>query len=221
MIRVAIVEDDPLIRAGVAAVLGAEADLRVVGQGADGDEAAALVEATHPDVLVMDLRMPRLDGIEATRLVCAGECAPPVLLLTTFDGDPDVVRALRAGAAGYVLKRHPDDLAPAVRRVAEGEVWLDPAVAGQVLAALASLPTPGAPGAVVAALTAREREVLALLAEGLSNAELADRLFLGIGTIKTHISRILFKTGCRDRAQATALAFTSGLVIVHRVRPTR
>lgn len=214
MIRVAIVEDDPLIRAGVAAVLGSEADLSVVGQGSDGDEAGALVEACRPDVLMMDIRMPRLDGIEATRAVCATDAAPPVLLLTTFDGDPDVVAALRAGAAGYVLKRHPDDLAPAIRRVADGEVWLDPAVAGQVLAALASLPVSGSPSVVVAGLTAREREVLALLAEGLSNTELAERLFVGVGTIKTHISRILFKTGCRDRAQATALAFTSGLVVV-------
>ena len=214
MIRVAIIEDDALIRAGVAAVLGAEADLSVAGQGADGDEAVALVEACRPDVLVMDIRMPRLDGIAATRAVCATDTAPPVLLLTTFDGDPDVVAALRAGAAGYVLKRHPDDLAPAIRRVADGEVWLDPAVAGQVLAALASLPVSGSPGVVVAGLTAREREVLTLLAEGLSNAELAARLFVGAGTVKTHISRILFKTGCRDRAQATALAFTSGLVVV-------
>ncbi len=215
MIRVAIVEDDPLIRAGVAAVLDAEADLTVVGQGADGDEAAALVETRRPDVLVMDIRMPRLDGVEATRVVCSGDGAPPVLLLTTFDNDPDVLRALRAGAAGYVLKRHPDDLAPAIRRVAEGEVWLDPAVAGQVLAALSSLPVPGSPGVLVCGLTAREREVLALLAEGFSNVELAERLFVGVGTVKTHISRILFKTGCRDRAQATALAFTSGLVVVH------
>ena len=120
--------------------------------------------------------------------------------------------ALRAGASGYLLKRNPDDLPTAIRRVHDGEVWLDPAVAGQVLAALAAHPRAGAPGALIGVLTAREREVLALLADGLSNAELADRLFVGIGTIKTHVSRILFKTGCRDRAQATALAFTSGLV---------
>jgi DNA-binding NarL/FixJ family response regulator len=140
--------------------------------------------------------------------------APPVLILTTFDGDPDVLQALRAGASGYLLKRNPDDLPAAIRRVHEGEVWLDPAVAGHVLAALAALPQPGVPSSRVEVLTAREREVLALLAEGLSNAELAQRLFVGEGTIKTHMSRILFKTGCRDRAQATALAFTSGLVRV-------
>ena len=214
MIRVAIVEDDPLIRAGVAAVLDAQPDLTVVGQAPDGADAVALVTACRPDVVVMDIRMPGLDGVAATRAVCATDAAPPVLLLTTFDGDPDVVLALRAGAAGYVLKRHPDDLAPAIRRVADGEVWLDPAIAGQVLAALASLPVPGSPSLLVAGLTAREREVLTLLAEGLSNAELAARLFVGAGTVKTHISRILFKTGCRDRAQATALAFTSGLVVV-------
>lgn len=112
-----------------------------------------------------------------------------------------------------MLKRNVDDLAPAIRRVADGEVWLDPAVAGRVLAAVVALPRPGSPDALVATLTPREREVLALLAEGLSNAELAERLFVGVGTVKTHLSRILFKTGCRDRAQATALAFTSGLVV--------
>lgn len=137
----------------------------------------------------------------------------PVLILTTFDGDPQVLQALQAGASGYVLKRNVDDLAPAIRRVADGEVWLDPAVAGRVLAAVVALPRPGSPDALVATLTPREREVLALLAEGLSNAELAERLFVGVGTVKTHLSRILFKTGCRDRAQATALAFTSGLVV--------
>ena len=212
MITVAIVEDDPLIRAGIAALVGAQPDLSVAGQAADGDEAVALVTATAPDVLLMDVRMPRLGGIDATRAVCAGELAPPVLILTTFDGDPDVLQALRAGASGYLLKRNPDDLPAAIRRVHEGEVWLDPAVAGHVLAALAALPQPGVPSSRVEVLTAREREVLALLAEGLSNAELAQRLFVGEGTIKTHMSRILFKTGCRDRAQATALAFTSGLV---------
>lgn len=214
MTRVAIVEDDPLIRAGVAAVLDAQPDLHVVGQAADGDEAVALVDGCRPDVMVMDIRMRRLDGVAATRAVCATEAAPPVLMLTTFDGDPDVLRALRAGASGYVVKRNLEDLAPAIRRLAAGEVWLDPAVAGHVLAALAAVPTPGTPRGAVAALTPREREVLALLADGLSNAELARRLFVGEGTIKTHISRILFKTGCRDRAQATALAFTSGLVVV-------
>lgn len=212
-IRVALVEDDPLIRAGIAAVLTACPDLDVVGQACDGDEAAALVEACRPDVLVLDIRMARLDGVAATRLVCAAADAPPVLILTTFDGDPQVLQAPQAGASGYVLKRNVDDLAPAIRRVADGEVWLDPAVAGRVLAAVVALPRPGSPGALVAALTPREREVLALLAEGLSNAELARRLFVGVGTVKTHLSRILFKTGCRDRAQATALAFTSGLVV--------
>lgn len=214
MTRVALVEDDPLIRAGVAAVLSAEPDLDVVGLVADGDEAVGVVTAARPDVLVMDLRMPRLDGVTATRAVCALPDAPPVLVLTTFDGDPDVLLALRAGASGYLLKRNVGDLARAVRQLAAGETWLDPAVAGQVLAALAALPVPGSPDAVVARLTGREREVLALLAQGLSNAELAQRLYVGVGTIKTHVSRILFKTGCRDRAQATALAFTSGLVVV-------
>lgn len=212
MITVAIVDDEPLIRAGIAAVIDAHPDLSVVGQAADGDEAAALVQRTRPDVMLMDLRMTRLSGIEAARAVCAADPAPPVLMLTTFDGDPDVLDALRAGASGYVLKRNPDQLPAAIRHVHAGEVWLDPAVAGHVLAALAAQPRPGLPDALVGLLTAREREVLALLADGLSNHEMAQRLFVGVGTIKTHMSRILFKTGCRDRAQATALAFTSGLV---------
>lgn len=212
MISVAIVEDEPLIRAGIAALVDAQPDLHVVGTATDGDEAVALVARTCPDVLLMDIRMQRTSGIEATRAVCAGEPAPPVLILTTFDGDPEVLQALRAGASGYLLKRNPDDLPTAVRRVHDGDVWLDPAVAGHVLAALAALPRAGAPGTLVGLLTAREREVLALLAEGLSNGEMAERLFVGVGTVKTHMSRILFKTGCRDRAQATALAFTSGLV---------
>lgn len=212
MISVAIVEDEALIRAGIAALVDVQPDLQVVGQATDGDEAVALVERTRPDVLLMDIRMQRTGGIQATRAVCAGEPAPPVLIMTTFDGDPEVLEALRAGASGYLLKRNPDDLPTAIRHVHDGDVWLDPAVAGHVLAALAALPRAGVPGTLVGQLTAREREVLALLAEGLSNAEMAQRLFLGIGTIKTHMSRILFKTGCRDRAQATALAFTSGLV---------
>ena len=211
-IRVAVVEDDPLIRAGVAALVNAQHDMEVTGLATDGDEAPALVADTRPDVVLMDIRMSRVGGIDATRALCAADPAPPVLILTTFDGDPEVLDALRAGASGYLLKRNPDDLPTAIRRVHDGEVWLDPAVAGQVLAALAAHPRAGAPGALIGVLTAREREVLALLADGLSNAELADRLFVGIGTIKTHVSRILFKTGCRDRAQATALAFTSGLV---------
>ena len=212
MISVAIVEDEALIRAGIAALVDVQPDLQVVGQATDGDEAVALVERTRPDVLLMDIRMQRTGGIQATRAVCAGEPAPPVLIMTTFDGDPEVLEALRAGASGYLLKRNPDDLPTAIRHVHDGDVWLDPAVAGHVLAALAALPRAGVPGTLVGQVTAREREVLALLAEGLSNAEMAQRLFLGIGTIKTHMSRILFKTGCRDRAQATALAFTSGLV---------
>ncbi len=212
MIRVGVVEDDPLIRGGIVALINAEPDLQVAGQATDGDEAAELVTSANPDVLLMDIRMSRVNGIEATRAVCAVEPAPPVLILTTFDGDPDVLDALRAGASGYLLKRNPADLPAAIRRVHDGEVWLDPAVAGQVLAALAAHPRAGNPGVLIGVLTPREREVLALLADGLNNAELAERLFVGVGTIKTHISRILFKTGCRDRAQATALAFTSGLV---------
>ncbi|MFZ1411889.1 MAG: response regulator transcription factor [Micropruina sp.] len=214
MIRAVVVDDDTLIRSGIVAILSGQPDIEVIGQAPDGLAGVAMVTALAPDVVVMDIRMPGMTGVEATRTICAGGVAPPVLILTTFDGDPDVLDALRAGASGYLLKRSPADLPEAVRRVVAGDVWLDPGIAGQILAALSATPRAGTPSAQVAMLTAREREVLALLAEGLSNAEIAQRLFVGPGTVKTHMSRILFKTGCRDRAAATALAFTSGLVIV-------
>lgn len=214
MIRLVVVDDDTLIRSGIIAILSAQPDMEVIGHAPDGAAGVSLVADLAPDVVVMDIRMPGMTGVEATRAICASGVAPPVLILTTFDGDPDVLDALRAGASGYLLKRSPGDLPAAVRRVVAGDVWLDPGIAGQILAALSATPRTGSPSAQVAMLTAREREVLTLLAEGLSNAEIADRLFVGAGTVKTHMSRILFKTGCRDRAQATALAFTSGLVVV-------
>jgi DNA-binding NarL/FixJ family response regulator len=214
MIRLVVVDDDTLIRSGIIAILSGQPDMEVIGHAPDGAAGVSLVADLAPDVVVMDIRMPGMTGVEATRAICASGVAPPVLILTTFDGDPDVLDALRAGASGYLLKRSPGDLPAAVRRVVAGDVWLDPGIAGQILAALSATPRTGSPSAQVAMLTAREREVLTLLAEGLSNAEIAERLFVGAGTVKTHMSRILFKTGCRDRAQATALAFTSGLVVV-------
>ena len=188
--------------------IGGAADLEAIGNGVVPTPSCYVV-MTRETARDIDL----VGGYEQAITVGFGVV---IAVANRFDATGgaaiDVLDALRAGASGYVLKRNPDQLPPAIRHVHAGEVWLDPAVAGHVLAALAAQPRPGLPDALVGLLTAREREVLALLADGLSNHEMAQRLFVGVGTIKTHMSRILFKTGCRDRAQATALAFTSGLV---------
>jgi DNA-binding NarL/FixJ family response regulator len=220
MITVLVADDQALIRAGIVLLLQAQPDIEVLAEAGDGAEAIVLAARHHPDVVIMDVRMPVLDGVSATRELCAdrdpaaGESGPRVLVLTTFDDDEAVYGALLAGASGYLLKHAvPHDLVSAVRRVAAGDAWLDPAVAGAVIAALARTPRVGeASGELIGRLTAREREVLVLMADGLSNAEIADRLVVGEGTIKTHVSRVLMKTACRDRVQAVALAYRSGLV---------
>lgn len=216
-VTVVLADDQPMVRAGVRMLLSVDPAIQVVGEASDGHEAIAAVERLRPDVIVMDLRMPGMDGTEATRRIVAEQEHTPdaltrVLVLTTFDEDADVYAALRAGASGFLLKHASADvLATAIRRVAEGESWLDPAVVGRVIRAL-RLP-PGPDGAAVAAvLTPRERKVLTLVAEGLSNAELCDRLFLSEATVKTHVARVLMKTGSRDRAAAVALAYRSGFV---------
>ena len=216
-VTVVLADDQPMVRAGVRMLLSVDPAVQVVGEASDGHEAIAAVERLRPDVIVMDLRMPGMDGTEATRRIVAEQEHTPdaltrVLVLTTFDEDADVYAALRAGASGFRLKHASADvLATAIRRVAEGESWLDPAVVGRVIRAL-RLP-PGPDGAAVAAvLTPRERKVLTLVAEGLSNAELCDRLFLSEATVKTHVARVLMKTGSRDRAAAVALAYRSGFV---------
>lgn len=216
-VTVVLADDQPMVRAGVRMLLSVDPAIQVVGEASDGHEAIAAVERLRPDVIVMDLRMPGTDGAEATRRIVAEQEHTPdaltrVLVLTTFDEDADVYAALRAGASGFLLKHASADvLATAIRRVAEGESWLDPAVVGRVIRAL-RLP-PGPDGAAVAAvLTPREREVLTLVAQGLSNAELCDRLFLSEATVKTHVARVLMKTGSRDRAAAVALAYRSGFV---------
>lgn len=216
-VTVVLADDQPMVRAGVRMLLSVDPAIQVVGEASDGHEAIAAVERLRPDVIVMDLRMPGTDGTEATRRIVAEQEHTPdaltrVLVLTTFDEDADVYAALRAGASGFLLKHASADvLATAIRRGAEGESWLDPAVVGRVIRAL-RLP-PGPDGAAVAAvLTPREWEVLTLVAEGLSNAELCDRLFLSEATVKTHVARVLMKTGSRDRAAAVALAYRSGFV---------
>jgi DNA-binding NarL/FixJ family response regulator len=221
-LRVLLVDDDALLRAGVQVVLEA-AGMQVVGTAGDGLAGVRAVGRTDPDVVVMDVRMPGVDGVEATRRVVASGARARVLVLTTFQHDDYVWGALQAGASGFLLKRaSPERLVDAVRTVAAGEALLDPAVTRDLVARFVTSgrgPGGAAPGepvdhdpaavARVAALTAREQEVLALVAEGLSNAELAARLVIAESTAKTHVKRILAKVGARDRAQAVVLAYRS------------
>jgi DNA-binding NarL/FixJ family response regulator len=216
-IRVLIADDQAMVRAGFAALLGAQPDLEVVGQAADGAEAVRLATDLRPDVVLMDVRMPVLDGIEATRALLAG-CgapAPRVVMLTTFDVDDYVLEALRAGASGFLLKDAlPDDLVEAVRVVARGDALLAPSVTRRLIERFAGRPTGrGAVGSDLDVLTEREREVLREVAQGRSNAEIAGVLFIAEQTVKSHVSRVLTKLGLRDRAQAVVVAYESGLVV--------
>ncbi|TFV78313.1 response regulator transcription factor [Blastococcus sp. CT_GayMR19] len=220
-IRVLVVDDEELVRTGLRMILDAEPDLTVVGTAVDGVQALTEARRLRPDVVLMDIRMPRLDGLAATRQLLTGPdpAACKVVILTTFDVDEHVYEALRAGASGFLLKDVPaDQLAHAIRVAAAGEALLAPSVTRRLIAAFTGAPSarPPPPGAVRPAgledLTAREREVLVLLAEGLSNAEIAGRLFVGEATVKTHVARVLLKLGVRDRVQAVIVAFRSGLV---------
>jgi len=216
-IRVLIADDQAMVRAGFAALLDATDDLDVVGTASDGAEAVTLAQTLKPDVVLMDVRMPVLDGIDATRQLMAlpaAEERPHVLMLTTFDIDEYVYEAMRAGASGFLLKDSPpSELATAVRIVARGDALLDPAVTRRVIEhfvrAREATPEPIA----LTALTTREREVLVLIARGLSNQEIAAELVLAEQTVKSHVSRILTKLQIRDRAQAVVAAYESGLVI--------
>jgi DNA-binding NarL/FixJ family response regulator len=214
MIRVVVADDQDLIRAGLRMIIDARPDLSVVGEAADGAEAVTVVRRTRPDVVLMDIRMPRQDGIAATReLVAAGEPAR-VVMLTTFDLDELVHAALRAGASAFLLKdTRPADLAEAIRVVARGDALLAPTVTRRLLDRFADrLPAPASPARELAALTAREVEVLTLTARALSNAEIAARLHLSTATVKTHVSAVLTKLGLRDRVQAVVFAYEVGLV---------
>jgi DNA-binding NarL/FixJ family response regulator len=214
MIGVLVADDHALMRNGLSAMLNAQPDMQVVGEAEDG--AAAVNESIRlqPDVVVMDIRMPRLDGIEATRrLVALGHGAPHVLVLTTFDLDEYVYEALRAGAGGFALKdASPTQLAEAVRTVAAGEALLAPAVTRRLIERYTRAPTPEvARRERFSELTERELEVLQLLTRGLSNLEIGERLFLSEATVKTHVTRVLAKLGVRDRVQAVVLAYETGL----------
>ncbi|GAA0502305.1 DNA-binding response regulator [Paractinoplanes deccanensis] len=211
-LRVLIVDDDELVRAGLRAILGAEDGLTVVGEAGDGAEVVPLAVRSRPHVVLMDVRMPRLDGIQATRLLRERDLDPQprVLVVTTFENDEYVYEALRAGADGFLLKRsRPAQIAEAVRVVARGDSLLFPSAVRRLAAAYQPARAAGLPGA---RLTEREAEVLALMAEGLSNAEIAGRLFLGVETVKTHVGSLLGKLGVRDRTQAVVVAYRSGFI---------
>ncbi|MCR6488534.1 response regulator transcription factor [Amycolatopsis sp. OK19-0408] len=214
MTRVLIADDQALLRGSFRVLVDSAPGLEVVGEASDGVEAVALTRREHPDVVLMDVRMPEMDGIEATRRICA-ETEVRVLMLTTFDLDEYVYAALRAGASGFLLKdTRPADLLAAIDVVASGDALLAPSVTRRLVAEFARLPA-GPVTTRLAGITAREQEVLTLIARGLSNDEIAARLHLGIATVKTHIGRLLHKLAARDRAQLVIAAYESGLV-----RPT-
>ncbi|MFD3941340.1 response regulator [Streptomyces sp. NPDC058579] len=217
MIRVLIVDDQMMVREGFSVLLGAMPDIEVVGEAVNGREAIAQVAALRPDVVLMDIRMPELNGIEATREIVAADADAKVLVLTTFDLDEYVYQALRAGASGFLLKdASARQLADGVRVVAAGEALLAPTVTKRLITEFArAAEAPKVPAmAQIGELTERETEVLVLIAQGLSNAEIADHLVVAESTIKTHVSRILVKLGLRDRTQAAVFAYEARLVQV-------
>jgi len=214
VIRVLIADDQALVRGGFRMILEAQKDIEVVGEANDGLEAVAQAKELQPDVVLMDIRMPELDGLEATRRLLAGDGAMRVLMLTTFDLDEYVYEAMKAGASGFLLKDVPPErLAEAVRVVAAGESLLAPVITQRLIEEYVRRPPPGSgPPAELSELTEREFEVLKLMARGLSNAEIADQLFLSEATVKTHVTHVLAKLKLRDRVQAVVLAYESGLV---------
>ena len=215
MIRVAVVDDQELVRSGFVVLLASSSEIEVVGEAGDGAEAWELCRRTAPDVVLMDVRMPRMDGLEATRRILADpRCAGTrVLVLTTFDDDELVHEALRAGASGFLLKdTRPTLLLDAIAVVASGDALLAPSITRRLIAQFAALPSPTAPPADDG-LTGREREVLVAVARGLSNQQIAESLHMGYGTVKTHVSHLLTKLGCRDRAQLVMHAYESGLSV--------
>lgn len=215
-IRVLLVDDEAMIRTGLRLVLEAESDIAVMGEAADGAQAVTAAAALRPDVVLMDVRMPRLDGLAATRKILAADPAVKVVVLTTFDEDAYVQDALRLGASGFLLKvAPPERLVEAIRVAAHGDALLDPLVTRRVIAAFARTtrdPASTGPPPGLNELTAREAEVLRMLARGMSNAEIAAELVVGDATVKTHVARILMKLQLRDRVQAVIYAYEYGLV---------
>ena len=211
-ISVVIADDQRMLRAGLRMVIETEPDLTVIGEASDGLEAVSVVRRLRPDVVLMDIAMPRQDGLSATRTLLAAPHPPRIIVLTTFDTDENLYRALQAGASGFLLKvSSPEHLITAIRVVAGGEALLDPAVTTRVISAFAGRPAP-APPPELDELTPRETDVLRLLARGRSNAEISGDLGVGEATVKTHVARVLMKLGLRDRVQAVVYAYESGLV---------
>lgn len=209
--RILVVDDDPLVRTALRAVFESEPGWSVVGEAGDGQTALAVAAELHPDVIVMDIRMPGMDGLEATRLITSGEESPKILVLTTFEVDDYVYEALRSGASGFVLKRvPPGEMIEAVRVVASGESLVFPAMTRDLIERFAPKADRPSPGAIN--LTEREAEVLQLLARGRSNQEIADEIFVGTETVKTHVRSVLLKLGARNRTQAVIIAYESGFV---------
>jgi DNA-binding NarL/FixJ family response regulator len=218
-IRLVIVDDQPLLRKGFGMILAAEPDMEVVGEAGNGAESLDVVAGLRPDVVLMDIRMPVMDGVEATRRIveAGGPDGPRVLILTTFDLDEYVIAAIRAGASGFLLKdAPPEELAAAIRVVASGDALLAPSVTRKLLDRFAALPPAGASAASLPpgfdGLTERELEVFTLIGRGLSNGEIADALFLGETTVKTHVGRVFAKLGLRDRVGAVVMAYETGVV---------
>ncbi len=217
-LRVLVVDDQALVRAGFAMILGSEHDIDVVGEAENGQQAIEMAATLDPDVILMDIRMPVMDGIAATRVLCENRATDPtcprVLILTTFDLDEYVYKALRSGASGFLLKdTPPNDLVSAVRVVAAGDALLAPSITRRLLEEFARAASPPANGHLLNDLTDRELEVLGQLARGLSNSEIADALYVSEATVKTHVSHILTKLEVRDRVQAVVVAYESGLVV--------
>ena len=211
-VRILVADDQQLVRAGFRRLIESEADLEVVGEASDGAEAIAAAIQHRPDVVLMDIRMPNVDGIRATATVVAAAPSTKVLMLTTYDLDEYVFQALRAGASGFLLKdAPPQHLIDAIRLVAAGDALLAPSVTRRLIAEFSQRPNPDDTPALDT-LTMRERETLELLARGLSNAEIASRLYVGEATVKTHVTNVLAKTACRDRVQAIVFAYETGLV---------
>ncbi len=215
VIRVLIADDQALVRGGFRMILEAQEDIEVVGEAGDGREAIAKAKELQPDVVLMDIRMPELDGLEATRRLVGPNGTPRVLMLTTFDLDEYVYEAMKAGASGFLLKEvPPEKLADAVRVVAAGETLLSPAITCRLIEEFVRRPPPGSGAPTeLSELTEREFEVLKLLARGFSNAEIAAELFVSEATVKTHVTHVLAKLRLRDRVQAVVLAYASGLVL--------
>jgi DNA-binding NarL/FixJ family response regulator len=212
-VRVVLADDQPLVRVGLRVLIADHPDLLIVGEAGTGAEAVQIVWDTHPDVVVMDIRMPDMDGIEATRLITAGPEIAHVLILTTFDDDDYVYDALRAGASGFLVKDMAlEEILAAIRVVAGGDALIAPGVTRRLIEEFVARPEPARPQRTVEGITEREREVLTLVGRGMSNSEIAAHLFVSVATAKAHVARLFTKLGARDRVQLVIIAYEAGLV---------